>query len=345
MQKTIALFQSDSTHSFSFENAEEVSHAEGHNRHLRSEHKHTWERMEPLQADSNAVYTQQQLVGAPTQVPTTDHTDLFSSKGKIKELTFYKPLLENAFIDSLQQKIEIVPFRPQGIAGDPVPYRFRSDDFVTTALMLSFFLMTYVISRSRHYLKSHIKNFFSPREHKDIFAPRTQNELRGQLYLIVQLCFTLGVLMFDYIQSFKPDVFNSVSPYKILLVASSICGIFYFLKIVLYYIVNTVFFDRKVTSQWNDTYLMSVLTMGVILFPVALLVVYFDVDFDTMLILFFSVYAFVKLLLFYKCFHIFSEYRLHFLHIILYLCALELFPPLVLWRALNYALNALVTID
>ena len=85
--------------------------------------------------------------------------------------------------------------------------------------------------------------------------------------------------------------------------------------------------------------------MGVLLFPVALLVVYFDIDFQTMLVLFFSVYALLKLLLFYKCFHIFSEYKLHFLHIILYLCTLELFPPLILWRTLNYVLNALVSID
>lgn len=345
MQKTIALFQSDSTHAYSFDAAASEASSSGHGSHQLGNRKHTWEKMAPLEADPDAVYTEEQLTAAPTRVSTVEQTDFFSPKGKIHDFTFYKPLWENAFVDSLQQKIEVVPFRPQGVAGDSVPYRFRSDDFVTTALMLSFFLMIYVISRSRHYLKNHIKNFFSPHEYNDIFAPRTQNELRGQLYLIFQLCFTLGVLTFDYIQSFKPEIFNSVSPYKILLVSSSIFGGFYFLKIALYYFVNNVFFDRKVISQWNDSYLLSLFSMGVLLFPVALLVVYFDIDFQTMLVLFFSVYALLKLLLFYKCFHIFSEYKLHFLHIILYLCTLELFPPLILWRTLNYVLNALVSID
>ena len=168
--------------------------------------------------------------------------------------------------------------KPQGMAGDPVPYLFRTDSFVTIVLMVSFFLVVWVISRSRHYLREQVKDFFHHRQRENLFAQRTQTELRGQLFLIFQTCFVLGILFFDYTQECQAEVFNQVSPYLILATSVSIFCLYYLLKIGVYSVVNNVFFDRRQCEQWNGAYLLCVLAMGLVLLPLALLVVYFDMS-------------------------------------------------------------------
>ena len=112
---------------------------------------------------------------------------------------------KNAFVQQLDsvagvKKNSLVGLKTSGIAGDPVPYLFRTDSFVTIVLMVSFFLVVWVISRSRHYLRHQVKDFFHHRQRENLFAERTQTEMRGQLFLIFQTCFVLGILFFDYTQ-------------------------------------------------------------------------------------------------------------------------------------------------
>lgn len=238
-----------------------------------------------------------------------------------------------------------VGVKPTGIAGDPVPYQFRTDDIVTTILMVSFFLMVWVVSLSRHYLHEQIKNFFLYRQRENLFSERTQTELRGQVFLIFQTCFLLAILFFDYTQEFQTEVFNQLSPYKVLGVSMGICCLYFALKIGVYNFVNSIFFDHKKNEQWNESYLLCVLGMGIALLPLALLVVYFDFNFQNTAICFACIVIADKILLFYKCHHIFFNYTFAFVHLFLYFCTLEIVPIFILFRALMYANNFLLTIN
>lgn len=235
--------------------------------------------------------------------------------------------------------------QPTGIAGDPVPYQFCNDSIVTSILMVSFFLMVWVVSLSRHFLKKQVKNFFFHRQRENLFAERTQNELRGQLFLIFQTCFLLGILFFDYSQEYQTDVFNQVSPYKMLLTDVGICCLYYMFKMSTYSFVNNVFFNQQQCEQWSEAYLLCVLAMGVAMLPLALLVVYFDLSMQHLAISLFCVLVVDKLLLLYKCSRIFFNYRLGFVHLFLYFCTLEITPIFILFRALVYANSFLLTIN
>lgn len=232
-----------------------------------------------------------------------------------------------------------------GKAGDPVPYRFRTDNFVTIVLLLSFFLVVWVISRSRTFLEHNAKDFFHPRQRENLFAERTENELRGQLFLVFQTCFVLAVLFFDCTQELQQEVFNQVSPYKLLGVSTFGFCIYYGLKVGLYNFVNAVFFNREQQSRWSEAYMLTVLALGVSLFPVALLVVYFDLSFTHLIWATAILYVVDKLLLIYKAYHIFFHYTFGWVHLILYFCTLEATPALILWRALTYVNNILLTVN
>ncbi len=260
-------------------------------------------------------------------------------------------LQKGAFMQELDSVCGPIPdscralIKPQGMAGDPVPYLFRTDSLVTIVLMVSFFLVVWVISRSRHYLREQVKDFFHHRQRENLFAQRTQTELRGQVFLIFQTCFVLGVLFFDYTQEFQVEVFNQVSPYLILATSVAIFCLYYVLKIGTYSVVNNIFFDRRQCEQWNGAYLLCVLALGLVLVPLALLVVYFDMNFRNTAILFICFLIVDKMLLFYKCSRIFFSYPFGWVHLFLYFCTLEIAPIFMLFRVQTYVNNLLLTIN
>ena len=256
---------------------------------------------------------------------------------------------KSAFVQQLDSltgmDMTVTSFQVNGMAGDPVPYRFRTDNFVTILLMVSFFLVVWVISRSRRFLAHSVKDFFHTRMRENLFAERTENELRGQIFLVFQTCFVLGILFFDFTQELQVDVFNQVSPYKILGVSTAICSLYYLLKVGVSSFVNSIFFEKAQCERWAEAYMLTVLGLGLSLFPVALLVVYFDLSFHHLIYLALSLLVLDKLLLLYKTYSIFFRYTLGWVHLILYFCTLEVTPLLILWRALTYANNFLLTIN
>ena len=136
-----------------------------------------------------------------------------------------------------------------------------------------------------------------------------------------------------------------MSPYKLLGVSTGICLIYYMLKIGVCSFVNSTFFTRDKCERWSEAYMLTVLALGLSLFPVALLVVYFDLSFSHLTMLAFGLLAVDKLLLMYKTYTIFFRYTLGWVHLILYFCTLEITPLLILWRALTYANSFLLTIN
>lgn len=228
-----------------------------------------------------------------------------------------------------------------GMEGRLQPYRFKNDDVVTAVLMLSFFLAVWVVTNSRKYLINSAKNIFRIRERENLFSERTDTELRGGTFLIFETCLMLGILFVDYTQNRLPEVLDKVSPYHILAVGTGGCLAYYLVKNATYSFINNVFFERQQKERWNEVYALGLITLGLLLLPVALLVVYFDLSFDAMCLLTLAGAAVVKLLLFFKCFSIFFRRPVGWVHLILYFCTLEMMPLLMLWRALVFAVRSL----
>ena len=81
---------------------------------------------------------------------------------------------------------------------------------------------------------------------------------------------------------------------------------------------------------------------GVLLFPVVLLIVYFDLKPDIAKTLVVIILCFAKILLFYKCIKNFFNHFHGCLHLILYFCTLEIIPDLLLWKGINYISHILI---
>ena len=106
-----------------------------------------------------------------------------------------------------------------------------------------------------------------------------------------------------------------------------------------------MFFDAASNRRWNDAANLGILATGIFLFPLVLLVVYFDLDFALTRILFLLAFLFIEILLAYMCFCIFFGYAFGWVHLILYFCTLEIAPLIILWRSLHIFTGYLVVLE
>lgn len=230
-----------------------------------------------------------------------------------------------------------------GMAAEPMPYRLRDDDFVTGALLVSFFLVALFIVRSSHILLEKIKGFFYVRGNDDNMpAVNTDSELRNQALLVIHTSFVIAILFFDYTQQALTHVFNSVSPYILLGTDAGICLLYFAAKMLAYHFVNWVFFEKRQRRKWMESYVLTVMMTGLASFPLVLLLVYFDLPFRVAGTAFIIIAGLSKLLLFVKCKQIFFNLTYSIFHLFLYFCTLELIPMLLLWRILVYCNEILV---
>lgn len=221
---------------------------------------------------------------------------------------------------------EEIPWKPNGIAGDPTDYTFRNDDNVTGIMLISFFVMAWVIASSWKFLRAHFNDFFYTRERENLFAERDGRHLRGRAFLVAQTCFLIALISFTATRALLPDVFATASPYLLLGGVTVLSLVYYLIKLLLYGIVNHTFFSPAKCQLWTDTYLVSVLLTGCILLPVVLLLVFFDLPFVYAILVTVLLLSVIKTMLLYKSYCIFFKTRLGFVHVILYLCTLEVIP-------------------
>lgn len=246
---------------------------------------------------------------------------------------------------AIAQAHETLPPRTDGTAGDPVPYLFRRDDVLTSALLLSFLLMVWVVGSSWRFLRDMGKDYFRPPARGNLFDDRSQSVLRGRPLLLLQAGFMHAIFYFDYTRHEAPDRFSALSPHLLLAGTTLSLTLFYLLKIGLYRWVNHTFFTPEQSRHWEHALLSSILLIGTLLLPPALLGVYFKMPHQSMLIAYVLLMSIVKILLFYKAQRTFFGAWTGSVHIILYFCALEIVPTALFWALLQAGTHALAVLS
>lgn len=228
-----------------------------------------------------------------------------------------------------------------GVAGDPVPVTMRSDDIVTLLLMACFAIAITAISRSLRFIGRQAKGFFyAPRDDRDDVS-ETSTEVRFQLFLVLQTCLLLSLLQYSYTLEYIGTTFVLDSPYQLMAVFLGMFVAYFLVKALLYTVVNITFFGRRRNRLWFKSQLFITSVEGIMLFPIVLLMVYFEMSAQAVLYCVIFVLIIVKILTFYKCYVIFFRRINGFLQIILYFCALEIAPLAALWGALVLTGNCL----
>ena len=229
-----------------------------------------------------------------------------------------------------------------GVAGDPVPYTVHGDNFLITLMLACFLLAVYAISNARSVILRQFRTFFYVRHEGTTEITETGTELRLQIFLVLLTCILLSLLAYFYTIHFVGDTFSLSSDYQLIAIYFTIFVCYHLLKVLLYTMVNNVFFDGKRNIQWLKSFLFISSIEGVLIFPAVIIREYLDISIEKVVIYFVILLSFVKFLTFYKAYTIFFRLNVAKLQIILYFCTLEIIPMLTLCGALVMVAKQLI---
>mgnify|MGYP002623639154 CR=1 FL=1 len=228
-----------------------------------------------------------------------------------------------------------------GMAGDPVPYTVRNDNFVTSILLVCFILSVVAWAHSKQFIVRQLKDFFYPPRLESSTFFETAAEFWFQLLLLLQTSLLLAIMFYFYTTTYVAETFILESDYQLIGILFGVFVAYFAMKALAYAFVNSVFFGGKRNQHFQLSQLFVDALGGVFLFPVAMLQVYFDISMQNVVYYFIFVLVLVKLLSFYKAFVIFFKQNSVYLQIILYFCALEIAPLFALWGSLMLIIDEL----
>jgi len=234
-----------------------------------------------------------------------------------------------------------IPFL-NGMFGEPLPYQFHSDWIITSVLYLCILLSSLSFAKEKKYLLQQLKDFWFYKERSSLFDEVTTSDIRYLFLLRFQTCLLLGLCFYFYYADCNPAMIEKI-PHGLLLAGFtlSIVG-FVFLKSIFYCFINWIFFQKVRNSIWITSFLNLIIWLGILLLPVVLVTVYFNISTKIGLFLAISVIIIAKIALFWKCFCNFFEKIHGSFHLILYFCALEILPELLLWKGMELLSNKLI---
>ena len=250
----------------------------------------------------------------------------------LKEVNLPHYYRENFFSNNTMYHPELNMERI-GVSGAPIPYTIQNDSFVTGILILCFLLITYTLSRISGFLIRQTKHFFSPTK-SDQMLDETGSEIKFQFLFVFITCMLYALLYYFYTNHFNTNTFIFSSEYTLLFIYGLTMLGYMIGRMVLYQLVNSVFFTKRKNLQYQGTLLLITSLEGVALFPLVLLLAYFQFSLQNAIIYTTTIVILAKILTFYKSYAIFFNQKGGFLQNILYFCALEMVPLISLLSGL-----------
>ncbi|MCD8310813.1 MAG: DUF4271 domain-containing protein [Prevotellaceae bacterium] len=239
--------------------------------------------------------------------------------------------------------VSIICTAAAGMEGIPMPYTPRMDDGITAILLGCFFLSAYILSRSRKFLQQLAKDFLLHRERPSIFTTSTATDLRYLLLLLLQTCVLGGIYFFDCSVDKHPALLGQCTPFLLLAIYTGGCLLYLFAKWLLYTFLGWIFFDKNIVSLWLESYSTLLYYLGFALFPLVLLIVYFNLSLQIVLVVGLILVLLFKILVFYKWIKLFCDNLHGILLLIVYFWAVEIIPCFLLQQGL-VQLNDCLTI-
>lgn len=262
---------------------------------------------------------------------------------------YYTPQYQDGFPvpeagDSVLECMKDMPVMEVPAGGEALHFaRSPLHDTPSMALLLAGLL---AVALSYHKGYKYIENFFhymfSIRRRENLFEDHTVNETSIQAALIANTCIIEGFLIYFAVQlmwpalapSLQQGVFAHVAAYSGLALA------FYVVQWVVYKVLGYTFLDAVGSRLWIDGFKASQSFLGLTLLPVLVLLMLYPAHGKMLLSIAASLYLVARLIFIFKGFRIFYGNLSSIVYFLLYLCAVEI-VPLVLVTGLTYWISGI----
>ncbi len=264
-----------------------------------------------------------------SQLPDTTIADSFAYENIANQLDD-KTIKYSESIVSVVTKDEKVKYNPRG------------DDGIAIILLLSFFISAVLIGKNKKGIVQRIRDFFLNKERSSLFSQGLASQSALIVYFSIQTALLLGVFFLNFFYDLHINFIDDNNSLIILGIYTLIIGIYLLLKQVIYRFIAWMFFDSKQHELWLISYNTLVAFFSFILYPSLLFIIYFDLEFNYVILLGLSLFFIMKLVMFYKWIYLFLNDIYGLLRLFLYFCALEILPCLIVYQGLVQVNNQII---
>ncbi len=182
------------------------------------------------------------------------------------------------------------------------------------------------------YIENFFHHMFSTRRRENLFEDHTVNETKILAALIANTCIIEGFLIYFAVQLLRPsmaaslqsNVFLHVGVYCVLALG------FYAVQWLVYKVLGYTFSDKVGSKLWLDGFKATQAFLGLVLLPVLVLLMLYPAHGKLLLTTAIALYSVARLIFIYKGFRIFYGNLSSIVYFILYLCAVEIVPLVIL---------------
>lgn len=212
-------------------------------------------------------------------------------------------------------------------------YTVAGDEVVQLGLLVLFMAMSLVLYRSRHMLMVHLREFFSSRrQYRQVGTGNVSSEPYNVFVLTSVAALTFTLVFFNYASQrygFSPVL---GVPYWLFAAGYVAVLLFIYAKVVIYAVVNWVFYTPEQSRQWLRGYLLATSMLAYFCYPFSLLSLFSDFNQQIVIWCFVFVSFLYESVLLFKLFVNFRGKNYGIMLIFLYFCSVELIPTLIIWH-------------
>lgn len=238
-----------------------------------------------------------------------------------------------------------IPFRPQGIPSTATTQQIHNANIINSVLLLCFVLLAIIYKLSRQMLSQQAQDFFRPATEKNSFNDPT-NTINAATMLLTHVVYGIVCTVLFYIHAQNAfNLFLCHIPLLWLLgIYLGVIMISITLKWCAEAFINWVFFDKTSRHSWRSSYNFLAIVETSLLLPAVTVAIYTGAPSDMLIFIALFVIISFKITLIYRTFQTFSFKIYGILHLLSYLCALEIIPLLAMWVILTGITESLTTI-
>ncbi len=193
------------------------------------------------------------------------------------------------------------------------------------------------------YIANLMHNMFSTKGKDDLYSDHTASDTRITIALIINTCLMEGLLLFYGLSWYDPQLTlalqSSVFLHVFVLFLSA--AFFITIQLFMYRLIGFTFTTDSLTELWVGGFLASQATLGLLLFPIVVITLVFPSTIKLMLSLALALYILARIVFIWKGFRIFFNNLSSSIYFILYLCAVEIVPPLLALAGTVYVCSIL----
>lgn len=221
----------------------------------------------------------------------------------------------------------------RGLEPEPRPLDAHPHSAVTAVIIVLFTAVALASRHLRQISRFMATDMLGVRRRNNVFDTHTSAESRTIIILILLATLSEAILLDS------PDR-GIASSLRLTASLAALTTGYYLFQLSAYYVVGYTFADTEAASQWCRGFNLSQALLGIVLLPLALVDIFYSSISGAVLVAAAIVYVIVRVLFIYKGFRIFYNSIGSLVYFILYLCTLEIIPPIAVYSA-SRALNRL----